>query len=168
MKKDKDNYYNLKELVNLLNEQLKQQRLEFKQEIKKKDNQINELMKKVGVNIGTQNNINNIQNNMNILDFYNKSDISHFKDQDYIGFLKHSNFCIPHMIKKIHFDKKKPENHNIYISNLKNNYVMIYNGDRWTIQDRNEIIDNMIDDNTNILEDKIERWIEKENIFIPK
>ena len=27
--------------------------------------------------------------------------------------LKHANFCIPHLIEKIHFNPKKPENHNI-------------------------------------------------------
>ena len=64
------------------------------------------------------------------------------------------------MIKKLHFDPKKPENHNIYISNLKNNYIMVYDDDKWNIQDRNEIIHDMIEDNTNILEDKIENWLE--------
>ena len=64
------------------------------------------------------------------------------------------------MIKKLHFDPRKPENHNIYISNLKNNFVMIYGGDKWNIRDRNEVINDMIEDNTNILEDKIEDWLE--------
>ena len=113
-------------------------------------------MKKVGVNIGTQ----NIQQNIKIL-AYNKTDMTHLKDKDYIKFLSHSNFCVPHMIKKLHFDPRKPENHNIYISNLKNNFVMVYNGDQWNIRDRNEVINDMIEDNTNILEDKIEDWLEK-------
>ena len=116
-------------------------------------------MKKVGVNIGTQN-IQNIQNNIKIL-AYNKTDMTHLKDKDYIKFLSHSNFCVPHMIKKLHFDPRKPENHNIYISNLKNNFVMVYNGNQWNIRDRNEVINDMIEDNTNILEDKIEDWLEK-------
>ena len=87
--------------------------------------------------------------------------MTHLKDKDYIKFLSHSNFCVPHMIKKLHFDPRKPENHNIYISNLKNNFVMVYNGDQWNIRDRNEVINDMIEDNTNILEDKIEDWLEK-------
>ena len=63
------------------------------------------------------------------------------------------------MIKKIHFDPQRPENHNIYISNLKNKYVMVYDGEKWNIQDQNEVISDMIDDNTIILEDKIEEWL---------
>jgi len=170
IKKEKENYENLQKLVKLLNEQLKEkekelnlklkkQKKELNLKLKKKDKQISELMKKVGVNIGTQN-IQNIQNNIKIL-AYNKTDMTHLKDKDYIKFLSHSNFCVPHMIKKLHFDPRKPENHNIYISNLKNNFVMVYNGDQWNIRDRNEVINDMIEDNTNLLEDKIEDWLEK-------
>ena len=152
IKKEEENYENLQKLVKLLNEQLK----EKDKIITKKDKQISELIKKTGINIGTQ----NIQNNIKIL-AYNKTDMTHLKDKDYIKFLSHSNFCIPHMIKKLHFDPKKPENHNIYISNLKNNFIMVYNDDQWNIKDRNEVITDMIEDNTNILEDKIEDWLEK-------
>jgi len=38
---------------------------------------------------------------------------------------------------------------------------MVYNDDQWNIKDRNEVITDMIEDNTNILEDKIEDWLEK-------
>ena len=162
-----EEYNNLKKLVKLLNEQLEEQKNKLRYEINKKDNeikeknkQIEELIKKTGIKIITNNNINNIQNNIKIL-AYNKSDLSHLKDNDYIKFIKHSNFCIPYMIKKIHFDRKKPENHNIYISNMKNNFVMVYDGGKWNIRDRNELITDMIEDNTNILEDKIEDWIER-------
>ena len=145
----------LKELVYLLNNQLK----ERDKKINEKDKMINKLMKKTGVIIGTQNNTN-IQNNFKIL-AYGKSDISHLKDKDFIAFINHSNFCVPHMIKKIHFDPKKPENHNIYISNIKNNYIMVYDGSKWNIHNKNEIINEMIEDKTNILEDKIEDWIKR-------
>ena len=167
VKKENESYDDLKRLVELLNEKLnekdnqlneKDNKLKRKEkELKKKDKEISRLLKKTGVNI--KQNINNIQNNIKIL-AYNKTDLTHLKDKDYIKFLSHSNFCVPHMIKKLHFDPKKPENHNIYISNLKNNYIMVYDDDKWNIQDRNEIIHDMIEDNTNILEDKIENWLE--------
>ena len=156
--KEQNDLKNLEKLVNLLNEQLKEQKREInyhKKELDKKDKQIEKLLKKTGISIGTQ----NIQNNIKIL-AYKNTDLSHLKDKDYIKFLSHSNFCVPHMIKKLHFDKKKPENHNIYISNLKNNHIMLYDGYKWNIRDRNEVINDMIEDNTNILEDKIEDWLE--------
>ena len=154
-----EEYEDLKNLVNLLNIQLKEQKRQFKETEKKYQKQIDKLLDKTGINIGTQNNINNIQNNIKIL-AYNKTDLSHLKDKDYMKFLNHHSFCVPHMIKQIHFNPKKPENHNVYISNIKNKYVMTYDGDKWNIKDRDEVIDDMIECNTNILEDKVEDWLE--------
>ena len=162
--KDDENKENLLNLVEMLNKQLEQQKEELKEQLNKRDKQIEEqniqireLIQKAGMNIGTQN--NNIQNNIQIL-AYNNTDISHLTDKDYLKCLKHSNFCIPHLIEKIHFNPKKPENHNIYISNLKNNYVMIYNGSKWMINDREESIQNLIDEKESIIEQKLEEWIE--------
>ena len=142
---------NMQELVNLLNEQ--------KLELKEKNKQIDELIKKAGINIATQNIQQNINQNIKIL-AYDSTDLSHLKNKDYLKCLRRSNFCIPHLIEKIHFNPEKPENHNIYISNLKNNYVMIYNGEKWMINDRDESIQNLIDDKESIIEQKLEEWIE--------
>jgi hypothetical protein len=170
--KDEEEKGNLLNLIELLNKQLEEQREslnkqleqqnkekeEYKKQIEEQNIQIRELIKKTGVNIGNQYN-NNIQNNIQIL-AYNNTDISHLTDKDYMKCLKHANFCIPHLIEKIHFNPKKPENHNIYISNLKNNYVMIYNGSKWMINDRDESIQNLIDDKESIIEQKLEEWLE--------
>ena len=144
----------MQELVNLLNE--KNEKIsKYDLELDKKNKQIDELIKKAGINIGTQ----NIQQNIKIL-AYDNTDLSHLKNKDYLKCLRRSNFCIPHLIEKIHFNPEKPENHNIYISNLKNNYVMIYNGEKWMINDRDESIQNLIDDKESIIEQKLEEWIE--------
>ena len=150
-KKDEEDKNDLLNLVNLLNEKIENK----DKQLEEKNKQINELIKKVGINIGTQ----NIQQNIKIL-AYDNTDLSHLKNSDYLKCLKRSNFCIPHLIEKIHFNPEKPENHNIYISNLKNNYVMIYNGEKWMINDRDESIQNLIDDKESIIEQKLEEWIE--------
>ena len=174
-KKDDEEKKNLLNLIELLNRQLEEQREnmykqleeqkkekeEYKKEKEEYKKQINELIKKTGINIGTQ---NNIHNTINIL-AYNNTDLSHLTDKDYLKCLKHSNFCIPQLIEKIHFNPQKPENHNIYISNLKNNYVMIYNGSKWMINDRDESIQSLIDDKESIIEQKLEEWIENGNKY---
>ena len=145
---------NMIELVKLLNEQLKEQKEQMKEQnsqIKDQNNQIKELIKKAG--------ITNIQQNIKLLS-YGSTDISHLTDKDFLKCLNHSNFCIPHLIEKIHFNPKNPENHNIYISNIKNNYAMLYNGNKWILKDRDETIMNLIDDKDVILEQKLEEWIE--------
>jgi len=142
--------------------ELKKELIKRDNELIKRDLQIDELIKKAGIinNISTTNVLNNIK-----LLSYSKTDRSHLTDKDIIKCLKHSNFCIPHLIEKIHFDKNKPENHNVYISNLKNKYIMIYDGNKWICKDRDEQLMNLIDDNEGIFEYKIEEWIENGNKF---
>ena len=154
--KDDKEKQNLVNLVEMLNQQLKQQKEEHKKQISEQNNQINELIKKTGINIGTQ---NNIQNNIQIL-AYKNTDLSHLTDQDYLQCLNRSNMVIPNLIKRIHFDPKKPENHNIYISNIRNKYIMIYDGNRWILHNQDEAIDDLIDINEVVIEQKLEEWVE--------
>ena len=170
-KKDEEEKQNLLKLVDMLNQQLKEQRTEFKEELSKRDRelskrdrQIDELIKKAGMTIGTQNIQSQVNQEIKIL-AYKDTDLSHLTDKDYLKCIKHSNFCVPNLIEKIHFNPKKPENHNIYISNLKNNYAMIYNGSKWMICDREDSIQSLIDQNEGILEQKIEEWLENGNEY---
>ena len=140
------------ELVKLLNKKLD----EKDKELSKRDKQIDELIKKAGISNSTI----NVQNNIKLLS-YSDTDRSHLTDKDILKCLKHSNFCIPYLIKKVHFDVNKPENHNVYISNLKNKYVMMYDGNKWECKDREEQISNLMDDNEGIIEYKLEEWLEK-------
>mgnify|MGYP000934522862 CR=1 FL=1 len=148
-----------KELTKRDNE-LKKELIKKDEQLKKQNKQIDELIKKAGINISTT----NVMNNIKLLS-YSETDRSHLTDKDIIKCLKHSNFCIPHLIEKIHFDKNKPQNHNVYISNLKNKYIMIYDGNKWVCKDRDEQLMNLIDDNEGIFEYKIEEWIENGNKF---
>jgi len=184
-KEKDDNNDNMIELVKLLNEQLKEQKKQMNEQmkeqkeqikeekkqmkeerqilnnqIKEQNSQIKELIKKAGI---TNSNIN-IQQNIKLLS-YGNTDMSHLTDKDYMKCLNHSNFCVPYLIEQIHFDPQKPENHNIYISNIKNNYVMLYNGNKWILKDRDEAITNLIDDKDVILEQKLEEWIKKGNEY---
>ena len=166
----------VKELVYMLNQQLEEQKKEIEKrdkqlekrdeqlektekELRKRDKQIDELIKKAGFNnSGTI--TQNIQNNIKLL-AYKDTDLSKITDFDIKNCLKHSNMCVPHLIKMIHLDPDKPENHNVYISNLKNGYIMLYDGKKWNAQNREDIIDNMIDEKQIIIEEKIEDWVLK-------
>jgi hypothetical protein len=56
------------------------------------------------------------------------------------------------LIEKVHFNEKKPENMNIYISNIKGNYAMVYRDNKWQIVNKREQIDNMFEYNEVVLE----------------
>ena len=63
---------------------------------------------------------------------------------------------IEELIIKTHFDKEKPENQNIYISNLKSKYIMVHNGDDWIVKNRNDIVDDLYDDKAYIIFCKVD------------
>lgn len=164
LSEDKDKN-TMMELVNVLNNRLSEAHKELylrdkqlkkkENEIDKKDKHLDKLISKTGFSA----NIVNIQNNFKLLG-YRKTDISHLTENDFVTCMSHKNLCIPHLIKKIHFNPAKPENHNIYISNIKNNYVMLYDGIKWNLRNRDETIINLIDDKESIVEQKLEEWVE--------
>jgi hypothetical protein len=145
----------MQELVKVLNEQ-KEKLNKYDLELEEKNKQINELIKKSGINNSTI--TQNIQNNIKLL-AYDKTDISDLTDKDFMKCFNHNNMCVPHLVKRIHFNPKKPENHNVFISNLKSGYIMIYDGKKWNTYNRDEIVDDIFDDKHDILEQKIEEWV---------
>ena len=118
--------------------------------------------------INSHNNINSNNNNqtINIL-AYNKTDMSHITDKDFERIMRRCNMCIPRLIEKTHYDPGKPENKNIFISNLRDKYVMSWNGKRWDVKNRDEALDDMFDNGACVLEDKIETWEENKYQYDP-
>ena len=147
--------FHMTELVKLLND--KDEKIsKYDLELEKKNKQIDELIKKAGINNSTI--TQNIQNNIKLL-AYDKTDISDLTEKDFIRCFNHNNMCVPHLVKRIHFNPKKPENHNVFISNLKSGHIMIYDGKQWNTFNRDEIVDDIFDDKHDILEQKIEEWV---------
>jgi molecular chaperone DnaK (HSP70) len=67
----------------------------------------------------------------------------------------------PALVEKLHFDKNLPENHNVYISNLRDDYVLMYDGKIWRLKDRDDALQQLYEDKSDILETKFEELIEK-------
>jgi hypothetical protein len=144
-------------MFELLLKKMEKQEESYGKQIKILQNKIDNL------STGTINNYttnNNIQQNNNIINVlaYNKTDISHLKDKDYKKVLRRGNFCVPNLVDAIHFNPNKPENHNIYIPNMKTGYIMCWNGDSWDIRNREDVIDDIYDDKSNLLIDKVDEW----------
>ena len=138
--KDED----LKELVRLLND-----KLEHKDKLlENKDKQIEKLMGKLEIN-NSFNTTVNIQN-INLLS-YKQTDTSHLTDTDYKTCIKKRNGCVVKMIEKVHFDPKKPENMNVYISSMKNKYVMMYEDGNWKLINKKDAIEKIYDDKEELI-----------------
>ena len=147
--KDED----LKELVRLLNAQLEQQRNDFQSQLQSQAKQIDKLMGKLEINGSF--NTTNIQNNIQLLS-YKDTDVSHLTQKDYEACIKKVNFCVMKLIEKIHFNPEKPENMNIYISNMKDKYLMIYDGINWNLANKREELDKLYENKEVMLEE----WLE--------
>ena len=159
-KKNKDE--DLKELARLLNETIK----EKDSQLHKMQKQIDKLTNKLqiqNINNITQYNlthVNSAVNNIYLLD-YNKTDYSHLTERDYITCIKDVNHCIKTLIEKVHFNKDKTENMNIYISSIKGNYVMVYKDSSWQIQNKKEQIEDLYNYNEVVLENWYDDYKEK-------
>ena len=163
---DKNKDEDLKELVRLLNLQLEQKedRIEtLSIHMEKQQKQIDKLMDKLQVSNITNHTTNNIQNNIQLLS-YRDTDTSHLTEQDYVDSIKKVTYCVKHLIEKIHFNPTKPENMNIYISNMKDKYIMVYEDNNWTIKNRNDELNTLYDMKEMILED----WISEEQHKYPE
>ena len=116
-------------------------------------------------NINTFNTINSNNNNHTIniqLVAFGKEDRAKLTNKEILKILNKGYYSIPELLKVIHFDENKPENHNIYISNDRSSVVHIFDGEQWNAVDRNETIRNLFDDGRNFLLTKVEEFNERE------
>ena len=160
--KDED----MKELVRLMNIQMEQQKQEFthkietqSKQIETQSKQIEKLMGKLEIS-GSFNTTNNMIN-ISLLP-YRETDTSHLTDQDYRSCIKRVNHCVKSMIEKVHFNPLKPENMNIYISNIKDKYIMLYDGQNWNVANKKAELDRLYEEKEMMLEEWLESNPEEE------
>ena len=167
-KKSKDEDF--QELARLLNEKNKQLALKeskLETEMKKMQKQIDKLTNKLQIqNINNGSVINgNVVNNNNTINIqllnHNDTDYSHLTPKDYIMCIKDCNHCVKTLIEKVHFNSNKPENMNIYLSNIKGKYLMVYKDNEWQIQDKKSQIDDMYEYNEYMLENWYDEYVDK-------
>lgn len=140
---------------------------------KKNDEYKNRLAVYESTNINIQNN-NQIQNQQNIKQLiqnnnnlnvkllaFGKEDMTHLADEIYKKILNKGFKSVPELVEFVHFNKDKPENHNIYISNMQNNYILVYDGTEWNLKERNDILQQLTDDKIDLLSEKFEALIDR-------
>ena len=104
-------------------------------------------------NVNISNTINNTQNIVNIVAF-GKEDLHKLYNENAVKFLRKGYQSIPALVKDTHFDKNKPEYHNVYISNMKELYAITFDGRKWSINYKDDVVDQLFDDNQCFLLDK--------------
>ena len=123
---------------------------EMKKEKKKMRKEIAKLIDKLAESSTTNNN-NNIQQNI-IINNYGKENLDYLTPEYLTHLLKIPFQCIQSLVKNIHFNPKHPENHNIKITNKKQNLATVYNSGIWEFKDKKDVIENIVDNSYNILD----------------
>jgi uncharacterized C2H2 Zn-finger protein len=152
----------------------------LKKELEKKNKIINKINNNGTINNGTindsainngiVNNTNNTNNTVNgpinntniTINAYGKEDLSHITDNDYKSIFNKCNSAIPMLIDLIHFNEKNTENANVYISNMRSQFAYIYDGKKWILKNKDELIDDIYDNKCIIL---LEKYDDLKNIL---
>nr|QBK88995.1 MAG: uncharacterized protein LCMiAC02_00880 [Mimivirus LCMiAC02] len=159
----KENEEDMKKLLNRLVKQMEEQKTQMK-DLKQTNNTIikeNKKLQKDVKNIkgnttnshNNSHNTSNVQNNINLLSF-GKDNTEGISNEEIKAILKRGFSSIKLMTKKTNFDPNIPENHNVYINNIKSPYAVTYNKGRWKIDKTEDVIDRIYDDKYGFLEQK--------------
>lgn len=118
---------------------------------------IKNLLKKEKSKNIINNTTNIMQNNIQInINDFGKEDISHIS-MEFVKDLivKMNSYSIVKYIEKVHFSN--PMNMNILIPNSKDKFILLKNGDTWTMNDKNLVLNGMIVKNFDRINDAYEQ-----------
>jgi hypothetical protein len=159
----KSNDEDLQELVRLLNKEQEVNAINTKR-LESLQSQIEKLTDKLQMQTIYGDNINGNsykqQNTIQLLN-YNKTDYDFLEENDYIRCFMDNNHCVKKLIEKVHFNKKRPENMNVYVSSMKGKYVMVYRDNKWQIRDSKRQVDDLYESNEFMLEQWYDEFHEK-------
>jgi len=102
----------------------------------------------------------NVDGDVKVVKFGNE-DISYISDDIYQSILGKGYKSVEEFVDHTHFNPDHPENHNIYIADIKNNYVLLYDGFQWNIKDRDDAIEYLIYAKSDYLSVKFEELMHK-------
>ena len=94
----------------------------------------------------TNNTINNnmkVDGDMKLVKFGNEN-LSYISDDLFKSILGRGFKSVEELVDHSHFHPDHPENHNIYIANIRNDYVVIYDGKKWNINKKEDVFEDII------------------------
>jgi hypothetical protein len=145
-----------KKIAEMKKEMEEKMEKKMKEEMEKRLKQINHNTK---IN-GNNNNVNNGTINNIVIVGHGKEDMSKIDSADILKVLKNGYNSTIHLTETVHFNPKYPEFQNIYISNIKDKYAMMYNGEKWILITKEELIEKIYNNKRNYIEENLEKYIE--------
>jgi hypothetical protein len=161
---EKDEIY---EKLKKMEEQMKNMAKEYKA-IKKENKELSRRIENVerpaavvgdnnnvNINNGTVNNTNNI-----ILVGYGKEDLSKIDKKEILKAMQSGYDSPLKLTETLHFNPKHPEYQNIYITNVKDKYAMMFDGKDWNLTMKDDLINRIYDDKKNYIEENIDEFVD--------
>jgi hypothetical protein len=138
--------------------------------LKKNNENLQKQLTHIKKNIGNDhktvnNNNNNMTNNGNIivtninLVGYGQEDISKINKSDILKALQNGFNSSIKLTETLHFDPNHPEHHNVYITNVKDKYAMMFDGKDWNLTTKEDLINKIYDDKKNYIEENMDEYI---------
>ena len=111
----------------------------------------------------TNNNTKNINNgivaHINLIG-YGKEDLSKIDKNEILRAIQQGFNSTLKLTETLHFNPKHPEYHNIYITNVKDKYAMLFDGENWNLIMKDELINKIYDDKKNYIEENLDDFID--------
>lgn len=147
------------------NEKLAKENKELKNEIKKitiqNGQNVSIVSNNKNSNIVNANNHHNTNSNNIIVVNYGKEDMGKIDEADILRCMRMGFQSATQMTELTHFNQKYPENHNIYISSLKDKYAMIYRDGGWQTVIEKEAIHQLYNSKRDYIEDNMEGFFDQ-------
>lgn len=138
------------------NKQIKKDNILLKKKVRKLEKTA--CSKIINNNNGVINNGPVINANINLV-AYGTENMDKFDEKDIIKILKQGYHSTIKLTELVHFNPKYPEFHNIYITNMKDKYAMMYDGTNWTLTMKDDLINRIYDDKKNYIEENVEDFV---------
>jgi hypothetical protein len=117
---------------------------------------INILENKIEPSHITNNNTQNIQNNIHLTLNYGEENMNHITLKDIISFLEKGENGIEALVEYKHFNRQVPENCNVMIKNLNNKFALMYKNAKWEVVNKSYILQDLYTSNVTYLKGKFE------------
>lgn len=142
------------------NKRLEEENTLLKREMRKMksiDQTINNIY-----NSNDTNNTNNgliINNNITLVGYGNE-DMTKLDKSEVLKVLQTGYKSALKLTETVHFNPNYPEYHNIYISNMKDKYAMMFDGTNWMLTTKDDLINRIYDDKKNYIEENLDAFVD--------
>jgi hypothetical protein len=92
---------------------------------------------------------------------FGEENLSYISDDTFKKIIGRGFKSLEEFMNHVHFNKDHPENHNIYVASMKDGHVVTFDGKRWKVGIADQVLDDLIQQKSDILEEKYDEIVDK-------